>query len=271
VTARWEDLVLPPDDVDRVREFIGRAVYNHQVYEEWGFGCRVGYGKGMVALFSGPPGTGKTLLAGLIGNELDLDVYQVDLSCVVSKWLGETEKQLGRVFDQAQRAHAVLLFDEADSLFGKRTQTETSQDRYANLAVNYLLQRLEQYSGIAVLTTNRPAGLDEALQRRLSLHLRFDMPERDERMRLWRSLLPQEAAVADDVDFSRLATEFELTGGYIKNVTVRAAFLASGQGRAIDMGLLRRAAALELEDMGRVVQRVATSRNGAARLRLANG
>src|SRR5262249_46816504 len=141
--------------------------------------------------------------------------------------------------------------------------------RYANLAVNYLLQRLEQYSGIAVLTTNRPAGLDEALQRRLSLHLRLEMPEPEERTRLWRSLVPAEAALAADGDFAGLAKEFELTGGYIKNVTVRAAFLASGEGRAIDMGLLRRAAALELEDMGRVVQRSPSRTNGAA-VRLAH-
>jgi SpoVK/Ycf46/Vps4 family AAA+-type ATPase len=122
----------------------------------------------MIALFSGPPGTGKTMLAGIIAKELDLDVYQVDLAQVVSKWVGETEKQLGRVFDQAERAHAVLLFDEADSLFAKRTEVKSSNDRYGNLAVNYLLQRLEAYSGVVVMTTNKEASLDEALQRRLT-------------------------------------------------------------------------------------------------------
>jgi hypothetical protein len=147
------------------------------VYSDWGFGQRVGYGKGMIALFSGPPGTGKTMLAGLIAEALDLDVYQVDLAQVVSKWVGETEKQLAKVFDAAERAHAVLLFDEADSLFAKRTEVKTSNDRYGNLAVNYLLQRLEQYSGVVVMTTNKEASLDEALQRRLTLHLHLEVPE----------------------------------------------------------------------------------------------
>ena len=136
----------PDEDMDRVREFISRSKYAHRVFDEWGFGQRVGYGKGMIALFSGPPGTGKTMLAGLIAKELDLDIYQVDLAQVVSKWVGETEKQLAKVFDQAERAHAVLLFDEADSLFAKRTEVKSSNDRYGNLAVNYLLQRLEQYT-----------------------------------------------------------------------------------------------------------------------------
>jgi SpoVK/Ycf46/Vps4 family AAA+-type ATPase len=207
----------------------------------------------MIALLSGPPGTGKTLLAGVIARELGLELYQVDLSCVMSKWLGETEKQLARLFDHAQRAHAVLLFDEADALFAKRRDTEGTTDRHANLTVNFLLQRLEQYRGIAVLTTNRPAGLDEALQRRLSLHLRFDIPDADERERLWRSLMPADAPLADDVDVARLAADLRLTGGYIKNVVVRAAFLAAIHDTSIDQALLRHAAALELEDMGRVI------------------
>jgi ATP-dependent 26S proteasome regulatory subunit len=255
VVAKWEDLVLPADDMDRIREFIGRSKHATRVYADWGFGQRLGYGKGMIALFSGPPGTGKTMLAGIIAQELDLDIYQVDLAQVVSKWVGETEKQLSRVFDQAERAHAVLLFDEADSLFAKRTEVKTSNDRYGNLAVNYLLQRLEHYSGVVVMTTNKEASLDEALQRRLTLHLHLQIPEPPERERLWRSMLPTKAPSARNINFKALATDYEISGGYIKNVALRAAFLAAQDGISIHMGLLRRAAALELEDMGRLVTR----------------
>ena len=253
VTMKWSDLVLPQEDMDRVQEFIARRRYANRVYNEWGYGERVGYGTGLIALFSGPPGTGKTMLAGLIARALDLDLYQVDLAQVVSKWVGETEKQLAKVFDQAERAHAVLLFDEADSLFAKRTEVKSANDRYGNMAVNYLLQRLEQYTGIAILTTNKDASLDEALQRRLSLHLFLDIPEIDERERLWKSFLPDRAPVDRDVNFRLLATEFRLSGGYIRNAAVRAAFLAASHEAPISMELLRLASALELEDMGRVV------------------
>jgi len=253
VASEWTDLVLPPEDLDRVREFISRSKNASRVYADWGFGQRIGYGKGMIALFSGPPGTGKTMLAGIIAKELDLDVYQVDLAQVVSKWVGETEKQLSRVFDQAERAHAVLLFDEADSLFARRTEVKTSNDRYGNLAVNYLLQRLEHYSGVIIMTTNKEAALDEALQRRLTLHLHLEVPDLPERERLWRSMLPQKAPSARNLNFKALAKEYEISGGYIKNIALRAAFFAAQEGTSINMNLLRRAAALELEDMGRLV------------------
>jgi len=254
-TATWSDLVLPQQDLDRLQEFISRKKFANVVYNEWGYGQRIGYGKGLIALFSGPPGTGKTMLAGLIAQSLDLDLYQVDLAMIVSKWVGETEKQLAKVFDQAERAHAVLLFDEADSLFAKRTEVKTSNDRYGNMAVNYLLQRLEQYTGVAVLTTNKDAQLDEALQRRLTLHLHLEIPDVAERERLWQSFLPERAPVEADIDFAQLAAEFELAGGYIKNAAVRAAFLAASSNAPIGMEVLRLASALELEDMGRVIMR----------------
>ncbi len=253
VTGKWKDLVLPPSDMFRVREFINRSLYAAQVFTEWGFDERIGYGKGMIALFSGPPGTGKTMLAGMIADALDLDVYQVDLAQVVSKWVGETEKQLAKVFDQAERAHAVLLFDEADSLFAKRTEVKTSNDRYGNLAVNYLLQRLEQYSGVAVLTTNKEAALDEALQRRLTLHLHLEIPEPPEREKLWRSFMPSKLRRSKNIDFRALAEEYEMSGGYIKNVALRAAFLAAAENAPVDLTIIRRAAALELEDQGKLV------------------
>jgi SpoVK/Ycf46/Vps4 family AAA+-type ATPase len=225
------------------------------VFNDWGYGDRIGYGKGMIALFSGPPGTGKTMLAGLIAKALDLDIYQVDLATIVSKWVGETEKQLSKVFDSAERAHAVLLFDEADSLFAKRTEVKSSNDRYGNLAVNYLLQRLEQYTGVAILTTNKDAALDEALQRRLSLHLHLQIPEVEERVALWKSFMPSKAPIEPGLNFQEIAEDFELSGGYIKNAVLRAAFLAASEDSNITMAMLKRAAALELEDMGRVVMR----------------
>ena len=257
VRVRWSDLVLPPEGRGRVEEFIARRAFAHKVYGEWGFGDRLERGRGSIALFSGPPGTGKTMLAGLIAKGLGLDLYQVDLSQIQSRWIGETEKQLGRVFDLAERAHAVLLFDEADSLLSRRTDVETSNDRYANANVNYLLQRLEQYTGIVVLTTNKDAALDDALQRRLTLHLRLDVPEIPEREQLWRSFLPQGVPRDHDLDLDALAREFELTGGLIKNVVVRAAFLAAREDKKLGTVLLRRAATLELEDMGRVVRQCA--------------
>jgi len=252
-TGSWADIVLPQRDLDRVEEFISRKKFSEVVYGTWGFGDRIGYGKGLIALFSGPPGTGKTMLASMIAQGLDLDLYQVDISQVVSKWVGETEKQLGKVFDQAERAHAVLLFDEADSLFARRTEVKGANDRYGNTTVNYLLQRLEQYTGVAILTTNKDTALDDALQRRLTLHLRLEIPELKERERLWRSFLPPQAPVSTDVNLHILAKEFELSGGYIKNAAVRAAFMAASSGASIGMEILRLASALELEDMGRVV------------------
>jgi SpoVK/Ycf46/Vps4 family AAA+-type ATPase len=179
----------------------------------------------------------------------------VDLSQIFSRWVGETEKAIARVFEQAERAHAVLLFDEADALFAKRTGVDDSNDRYANLTVNYLLQRLEEYSGVAVLTTNKEASLDEALARRLSLHLRLDVPDEGAREELWHRHLPPGAPGAAGVDLERLAREFELTGGTIKNVALRAAFLAAARDQPLSTALLRYAAWLEMEDMGRVVMR----------------
>jgi hypothetical protein len=253
IATTWEDVILPPEATGRVRELLARKHQEDRVYREWGLDRKIGYGKGIVALFSGPPGTGKTLLAGLIARELGYELYQIDLSQIFSRWIGETEKALDRAFDQAERAHAVLLFDEADALFAKRTEVEDSHDRYANLAVNFLLQRLERYSGVAVLTTNKDTYLDEALRRRLSLHLQIEEPEAFDRQRLWQKHLPRGVPGASTVDIARLAAEFELTGGYIKNASVRAAFLAAANNVPLSTDLVRRAACLELEDLGRVV------------------
>ncbi len=253
VQTTWNDVVLPDVTTARVREFIHRKMFEDRVYNDWGFASQVQYGRGLVALFSGSPGTGKTLLAGLIANELGLEMYQVDLSQIFSRWVGETEKSLGRLFDQAERAHAVLLFDEADALFAKRTEVTDSRDRYANVTVNYLLQRLEQYSGVAVLTTNKDAYLDDALRRRLSLQLRIEDPEEPERLRLWRKHLPSKMPGVETLDLNVLARDYEVTGGYIKNIAMRAAFMAAAMSTPVSTELIQRAALFEMEDMGHVV------------------
>jgi SpoVK/Ycf46/Vps4 family AAA+-type ATPase len=247
--------VLPEELVDEVREFIGRVRHRRRVYDEWGFARKVAKGLGLSALFSGPPGTGKTMVAGIIADELGLDLYQIDLARIVSKYVGETEKNLSQVFDAAEAGHAILLFDEADSLFAKRTEVKSSVDRYANLEVNYLLQRMEAFRGITILTTNNDSAIDDAFRRRLSVRIDFPMPDSDERQQLWRSLLPDEAKAPDldDEAFEKLADRYVMSGGYIRNAVLRAAFLAAEDGGAITTRHLQRAAALEYAAMGKVM------------------
>ncbi len=249
---KWEDLVLPDDSLDELRELIARVRHRRLVVDEWGFGKKVAKGLGLAALFSGPPGTGKTMAAGLVANELGLDLYAVDLSRMVSKYIGETEKNLAQVFDAAEAGHAILLFDEADSLFSKRTEVKSSVDRYANLEVNYLLQRMEAFSGIAILTTNFDTAIDDAFRRRLSYRIAFPLPEEDERARLWRAVIPT-GALGSAIDFNALASRFAMSGGYIKNAALRAAFLAAAAGTKIEMSHLQRAATSEYAAMGKVM------------------
>ena len=204
-------------------------------------------------LVTGATGTGKTMIAGLIAKELGLELFRVDLSRTVSKWVGETEKNLGMAFDEARNARAILLFDEADSLFGKRTEVKSSNDRYANLETNYLLQRIETFEGIILLTTNRETAIDEAFRRRLRFKIEFPAPDLSERELLWRSMIPGTAPLSPEVDFRKLADRFAMTGGYIKNAAMRAAYLAAtSEPKVITQALLEKAAALEWEEMGKL-------------------
>jgi SpoVK/Ycf46/Vps4 family AAA+-type ATPase len=206
-------------------------------------------------LLVGPPGTGKSMLAGLLARELELELYQVDLSKVVSKWVGETEKQLSRIFEAADAGHALLLFDEADALFGKRTEVKSAVDRYANLEVNYLLQRIESFGGVTVLTTNMGTSIDPALRRRLACQIAFWPPEAAERARLWARMLEARGPVARNIDCKRLADDHpEMTGANIRNAVLAAAFLAAAEGSAITQALLDRAARTEYRAMGRVLR-----------------
>lgn len=251
--ARFTELVLPDDVIDTLHDMIAMVRERAQILERWGYQRHLGISRGVSALFSGEPGTGKTMAASVVASTLGLELVRIDLSAVVSKYVGETEKNLGKIFDEAQDAHAMLLFDEADSLFGKRTELKTAQDRFANLEVNYILQRMETFDGVSVLTTNAEAAIDPALQRRLNFRIRFPDPEVDEREKLWRQLLPPQAELHDRVDFLALAERFDMTGGYIKNAVVRAAVIAARAGRGMLPEDLWSGAHHEYVEMGKVM------------------
>jgi hypothetical protein len=257
VKQTWNDCVLPDDVQTQVVALVGRARQAHLVLEQWGYRTKMPRGTGIAAMFSGAPGTGKTMVAGLIANELGLELYQVDLGKVVSKWIGETEKQLGKLFDAAEDGHAVLLFDEADSLFGQRsTEMKGATDRYANLEVNFLLQRIESFHGIVILTTNLDASIDKAFKRRLAAHVVFQPPEEHEREQLWRRMVTSEGApLAQNIDARGLARQFpKMTGANIRNAALAAAFLAAAERRKlIDHASLVAAARSEYLSMGHVL------------------
>ena len=262
-TQTWDDLVVPDDQAAQLGELTARIRQRRTVYEKWGFGGKVGRGLGVVALFSGPPGTGKTMAAGLVARDLGAELYQVDLSKIVSKWIGETERNLAALFDAAEAGHAILLFDEADALFGKRTQVTSSNDRHANQEVNYLLQRLESFTGVCLLTTNFEVSLDDAFKRRIAVHVKFPMPEVDERRDLWRALLPRETPVNGELDTDSLADRFEMSGGYIRNAMLRAAFVAADTTGFLDATMLANAAQLEYESMGKLPPGARISHHGS--------
>ena len=250
--ASWADLVLPSDIMDSLRELVGRVRHRRTVFEDWGMARAMATSRGLTALFQGQPGTGKTLVAGVIARELGLDLYQVDLSRVMSKWLGETERNLATIFDAAEDGQVILLFDEADSLFAKRTEVRSSNDRYANLEVNYLLQRLDAFEGIAILTTNSGGSIDPAFKRRLSFQLSFPFPDEDTRAELWRAHLPHELPRGGELTFDALARKYQLSGGYIRNACLRAAFLAAQEETSLHQHHLERAVALEFAELGKL-------------------
>jgi ATPase family associated with various cellular activities (AAA) len=248
-TTTWDDLVLPPVPLGALRQLAAQVRQRSTVYEEWGFARRTRRGLGISALFAGQSGTGKTMAAEAVANELCLDLYRIDLSSVVSKYIGETEKNLRWVFDAADRGGAVLLFDEADALFGKRTEVEDSHDRFANIEVSYLLQRMEAYEGLAILTTNMRAALDEAFLRRLRFVIEFPFPDASQRAEIWRRVFPPEAPT-DALDASLLA-RMDIAGGSIRNIAVGAAFLAADAGSRVGMDHVVSAAVTEYAKLER--------------------
>ncbi len=249
-TLEWSDVILPDEVLAPVFEFLNYAAHRAKIFKDWGFDRKLPYGRGLSALFSGPPGTGKTMICSLLAKELGLELYRIDLSQVVNKYIGETEKNLGRVFDEAARGQVMLLFDEADSLFAKRTEVKSSHDRYANLEVNYLLQRMESHEGVVVMTTNAETAIDPAFRRRIRFRIRFPTPDEAQRLQLWQGMMPSEAQVAPNVDLRAIAQKYPLAGGNIMNALVRAATAAQADGGAIQQHHLQRAAELEYAEMG---------------------
>ena len=245
--ATWADIVLPAPQMSILQTIAQHLRQRARVYDEWGFAEQSNRGLGLSALFSGPSGTGKTLASEILANELRLDLFRIDLSAVVSKYIGETEKNLRRVFDAAEEGGAVLLFDEADALFGKRSEVKDSHDRYANVEISYLLQRMEAYHGLAILTTNMKEGLDPAFLRRLSFVVQFPFPDQAQRAEIWRNIFPAKTPT-DRVDLSALS-RLSIAGGNIRNIALHAAFAAADADEPVRMPHLLLAARLEYEKL----------------------
>ena len=250
-TYDWEALVLPSEKITLLKEVCNQVRQQYKVLHNWGFDQKLAYGKGISALFSGPPGTGKTMAAQVIAADLHMDLYKVDLSSVVSKYIGETEKNLSRIFHEAQTSNAVLFFDEADALFGKRTEVSDAHDRYANIEVNYLLQKMEDYTGIVILASNFRDNIDDAFTRRIRFIVEFPFPDEDSRLRIWQGHFPAEAPLADDIDYAVLAKKLTVAGGNIRNIVVNAAYLAAQNNKPIAMEHLLISAQWEYEKVGK--------------------
>ncbi|AMY08414.1 ATP-dependent zinc metalloprotease FtsH 3 [Luteitalea pratensis] len=242
--ATWKDIVLPPDAIRLLQHLAEQVRYRHQVHERWGWRARSARGLGVTALFAGESGTGKTMAAEVLAADLQLDLYRIDLSSIVSKYIGETEKNLREVFDAAEHGGALLLFDEADALFGKRSEVKDSHDRYANIETSYLLQRLESFDGLAILATNLRSNVDAAFVRRLRFIVPFPFPGQAERRAMWARAFPAATPVRD-IDVDRLA-RLTVTGAAIHGIALTAAFMAAARDQAVDMALIREAARLEM-------------------------
>ena len=247
----WEDIVLPREIFEQLQDIAAQVAHRALVYEKWGFGAKLSRGRGISALFSGTSGTGKTMAAEILANHLKLDLYRIDLSAVVSKYIGETEKNLRRVFDAAEQSGAILFFDEADALFGKRSEVKDSHDRYANIEINYLLQRMEDYRGLAILATNMKSLLDQAFLRRLRFHVEFPFPDAEYRRQIWQKSFPPQTALGD-LDY-RFLGRLEVPGGNIKNIALNAAFLAADDGQVIEMPHILRATKREYAKIDKMV------------------
>jgi SpoVK/Ycf46/Vps4 family AAA+-type ATPase len=247
----WEDLVLPDDEMNTLRQVADQVKQRNKVYEEWGFARKMNRGLGINALFAGESGTGKTMAAEVIANSLRLHLYRIDLSAVVSKYIGETEKNLRLLFDAAEEGRAILLFDEADALFGKRSEVKDSHDRYANIEISYLLQRIEAYRGLAILATNMLNALDTAFMRRLRFVVKFPFPSVADRKRIWQKVFPADMP-REGLDYDRLA-RLSLTGGSIHNVALNSAFMAAQASTPVQMPLILSAARSEFRKLDRPI------------------
>ncbi|MGK7925367.1 MAG: ATP-binding protein [Spirulina sp.] len=251
VKASWAHLVLPEEELGLLWQIVHQVRLRSRVYDEWGYRDRLNRGLGTAALFAGESGTGKTMAAEVIAHELDLHLYRIDLSSVVSKYIGETEKNLSRLFDAAEEGGAILFFDEADALFGKRSEVKDARDRYANLEIDYLLQRVESYGGLSIMATNMKGSLDTAFLRRLRFVIDFPFPEREYRQQMWEKEFPPQMPVGE-MNFAHLSS-FNLTGGAIHNIALNAAFLAAKEGEKLEMEHILAAVRSEWKKLGRPI------------------
>ncbi len=249
----WDDIVLPRDRLQQLREICNYVKYRALVYDEWGFDRKLSLGKGLNILFAGPSGTGKTMAAEIMAGELGLDLYKIDLATVVSKYIGETEKNLARIFAEAETSNAILFFDEADALFGKRSEVRDAHDRYANIEIGYLLQKMEEYEGVVILATNLRKNMDDAFVRRVHCTVEFPFPTEQDRRRIWERVWPENTPRSQDLDLDFMARRFEIAGGNIRNIALAAAFLAAADGGGITTTHLLHATKREYQKMGKVV------------------
>ena len=252
--ARWEDIVLPRFQKETLREVAQQVKNRDKVYQDWGFDHKSSRGFGISALFTGESGTGKTMAAEVLANELRLDLYRIDLSQVVNKYIGETEKNLKRIFDAAEAGGAILLFDEADALFGKRSDVKDSHDRYSNIEVSYLLQRMENYRGLAILTTNMKSAIDQAFLRRIRFIIHFSRPDEQLRAEIWKRIFPEKTPLHPNIDVKKLA-KLNVPGGNIKNVALNAAFLAAAADQPVEMSHILHAARQEYRKLEKQISR----------------
>jgi SpoVK/Ycf46/Vps4 family AAA+-type ATPase len=249
----WQDLVLPPDRIQKLRDVRNALAGRELVYDSWGFDRKLSSGKGISILFSGPAGTGKTMAAEVLAGSLGLDLLIIDLALVVSKYVGETEKNLSRIFDEATRTPAILFFDEADALFGRRTEVGDAHDRYANIEVAYLLQRIEQREGGVILASSLRRTIDEAFVRRMQFAVEFPLPNASDRLILWQRIWPSEAPLSAEIDWKDIAERFDIAGGGIRDSALGAAFAAASNGGRITRSHLMYAIRREYEHAGRVI------------------
>lgn len=253
--SSWSQLVLPEEQKELLQAACDQMKLRHIVYGDWGFERKLSYGKGLSMMFSGPPGTGKTMAAEVVAGELNMEIYKIDLSQIISKYIGETEKNLKEIFDEARDCHAILFFDETDALLGKRSEVKDAHDKYANVETAYLLQKIEEYDGISVMATNYLQNIDEAFMRRLTYVIHFPFPDETSREQIWRGMFPPETPVDAGIDYRFLARQFQLSGGNIKNIVVASAFLAAREQIPVHMKHIFRSIRQELTKQGKILLR----------------
>ena len=249
----WGDIVLPADRMQQLQEILHYVRHRARVYDEWGFNRKLALGKGLNVLFAGPSGTGKTMAADIMAGELRLDLYKIDLSSVVSKYIGDTEKNLSKIFTEAETSNAILFFDEADALFGKRSEVRDAHDRYANIEISYLLQKMEEYQGVVILATNLRKNMDDAFVRRMHFCVEFPFPNEKSRLRIWQQIWPEETPRSRELDLDLLSRQFEVAGGNIRNIALAAAFQAASDGQVVNMNHLIHATRREYQKMGKII------------------